>query len=468
VPTTALLVSLLGLVTLGVAGGSPRGWELDATNGVRPPKVLTAGRHYVFPLRVSKNHRNLVDRRGAPFMIIGDSPQALIGNLSAKAAAAYIANRKAAGFDALWVNLLCATYTGCRSDGSTFDGIAPFRRAGDLSTPNPAYFNRAAAMLRLAQRAGMVVFLDPIETGGWLDVLRSNGVARDSAYGRFVGGRFQSFRNIVWLSGNDFQTWKDPDDDALVRAVATGIHSADPTALQTVELDYLRSASRDDPRWRRIIKLDAAYTYFATYAEVLHEFQRRPPMPVFLLEAGYEFEQNQSSISYGSPETLRRQEYWTALSGATGQFYGNHFTWQFADGWQRNLDTTGSAQLGYLVNLLARRRWFRLVPDLGHRIVTKGYGTFAPNRNVSSSDYVTTAATPDGRLAISYLPEGGTIGIDTRRMAGRVNARWYDPTSGRYTAVQGSPFAGRRSLDLTAPGRNHEGGRDWVLVLTAP
>jgi hypothetical protein len=365
------------------------------------------------------------------------------------------------------VNLLCATYTGCRSDGSTFDGIAPFRRAGDLSTPNPAYFNRAAAMLRLAQRAGMAVLLDPIETGGWLGDLRSNGATRAAEYGRFVGRRFRGFRNIVWLSGNDFQTWNDQADDKLVRAVALGIRSADPAALQTVELDYLRSASRDDPRWRRIIKLDAAYTYFATYAEVLHEFQRRPPMPVFLLEAGYEFEQNQSSISYGSPQTLRRQEYWTALSGATGQFYGNHFTWQFADGWRRNLDTKGSVQLGYLVNLLARRRWFRLVPDLGHRIVTKGYGTFAPNSNVASSDYVTTAATPDGRLAISYLPEGGTIGIDTRRMAGRVHARWYDPTSGRYTAVKSSPFAARRSLDLTAPGRNHEGGRDWVLVLTA-
>ena len=467
VQTTALLVSLLGLVAVGAVGASPRGWEFSDTARVRPPKVVTAARHYAFPLHVSKNGRYLVDRRGVPFMIVGDSPQALIGNLSVKAAAGYIANRRAAGFDALWVNLLCATYTGCRSDGSTYDGIAPFTRKGDLSTPNPAYFTRAATILRLARQAGMAVFLDPIETGGWLNVLRSNGATRAAAYGRFVGRRFRGFRNIVWLSGNDFQTWKDQADDTLVRTVALGIRSADPAALQTVELNYLRSASRDDPRWRGIIKLDAAYTYFATYAKVLREYERRPPVPVFLLEAGYEFEQNGSSISYGSPQTLRRQEYWTALSGATGQFYGNHFTWQFADGWQRNLDTKGSAQLGYLVNLLARRRWFRLVPDLGHRIVTKGYGTFAPNRNVSSSDYVTTAATPDGRLAISYLPEGGTIGIDTRRMAGRVNARWYDPTSGGYTAVQGSPFAARRSLDLTAPGRNHEGDGDWVLVLTA-
>ena len=291
----------------------------------------------------------------------------------------------------------------------------------------------------------MAVFLDPIETGGWLDVLRSNGTAGDAAYGRFVGRRFRSFRNIVWLSGNDFQTWKDQADDAAVRAVALGIRSADPAALQTVELDYheerltRRSAlardrsssmrrtptSRRTPRCSRSTS-DGRRCRSSCWRPATSSNRIRPR-------------------SYGDPQTLRRQEYWTALSGATGQFYGNHYTWQFADGWKRRLDTEGSAQLGYLVNLLARRSWFRLVPDLGHRIVTKGYGTFTPNRSVASSDYVTTASTPDGRLAISYLPRGGTIRIDTRRMAGRVHASWYDPTSGRYTAVKGSPFAARRS-----------------------
>jgi hypothetical protein len=132
--------------------------------------------------------------------------------------------------------------------------------------PEPLYFDRAAAMVQLAQQAGMAVFLDPIETGGWLDVLRSNGAAGDQAYGRFVGQRFASFHNIVWLSGNDFQTWKDKADDSLVRAVARGIRSADPAALQTVELNYDSSASRDDSRWRGAIQLDAAYTYYPTYA----------------------------------------------------------------------------------------------------------------------------------------------------------------------------------------------------------
>ena len=120
-----------------------------------------------FPLKVSKN-RYLVDRRNRPFLVIGDSPQAMIGGLSMRDAAAYIANRKAAGFNALWVNLLCTTYTGCRSDGKTFDGIAPFNNSVDLAS-RTLDISRAPTQWS-TRRTGIVVFLDPIETGGWLKV----------------------------------------------------------------------------------------------------------------------------------------------------------------------------------------------------------------------------------------------------------------------------------------------------------
>ena len=46
-----------------------------------------------------------------------------------------------------------------------------------------------------------------------------------------------------------------------------------------------------------------------------------------MVEANYEGEND-----YTGPGTLRRQEYWTLLSGATGQFYGNKYTWQFLKG----------------------------------------------------------------------------------------------------------------------------------------
>lgn len=172
------------------------------------------------------------------------------------------------------MNLLCDSYTACNSDGTTFDGIAPFTTAGDLSTPNPKYFDRAAKMVQLAANHGMVLLLDPAETGGWLGVLQANGVTKARAYGRFLGQRFRGFKNIVWMSGNDFQSYSNPGDDAVVSAVAKGIHDTDPEALQTVELSYLVSASLDDPTWQPIVGLDAVYTYRPTYAKELQEYRR--------------------------------------------------------------------------------------------------------------------------------------------------------------------------------------------------
>ena len=430
---------------------------------------IASARSVVYPLKVSRNGRYLVDQRNVPFMIVGDSPQSMIGNLSLEDAAFYLTNREAVGFNALWVDLLCVKYTGCRADGTTFDGIKPFMTPGDP-------LDAESSVLRASGRddsgssakAGIVLFLDPIETAGWLGVLRDNGVAKARAYGRFLGTRYKSFANIVWSHGNDFQTWRTRSDDALVLAVAKGIRSVDSKHIHTIELDFPRpSASRDDPQWRSVVGLDAAYTYLATYGVVLQEYNRRPPMPVYLAEAEYEFDKNFPWVSRGVPFILRRQAYWSMLSGAAGQFYGNIYTWPFVDGWKDRLDTPGSAQIGYLVKLLAPMRWFQLVPDQTHKIVTAGYGTFAPRRNVGSTNYVTTASTPDGRLAISYLPAGGTIAVDMARLAKGVQARWYDPTSGTYRPVPGT-FASTGKVRWKSPGKNADGDADWVLVLTAP
>ena len=363
------------------------------------------------------------------------------------------------------MDLLCAKYTGCRDDGTTVDGIEPFTTPGDLSTPNPKYFARADAIVRLAERSRMAVFLDPIETGGWLGVLRANGAKKAYTFGQYVGRRYKRFANIVWWHGNDFQTWRNPTDDAVVLAVARGIRSVDPLHLQTVLLDYLHSGSLDDSRWRPLIQLDSAYTYLPTYAEVLKEYNRENHVPVFMGEAGYEFEQNTSAIAPGTPEVLRRQEYWSILAGACGQFYGNHYTWQFAEGWKQHLDTAGSVQVGYLSRLFNGLLWFRLVPDQAHKVVTSGYGTFQTEGNAASSSYVTTAATPDGRLAVSYLPAGGAITVAMSRFSGPVNARWYDPSKGTYSVASGSPFRNSGAVRISAPGPNGAGDPDWVLVL---
>jgi hypothetical protein len=453
-----LLAGLVGYVLRARSASPAAASPLPA----RPAALLPTARA-AYPLKVARSGHYLVDRHGRPFLIVGDSPQALIANLSVKQANHFFANREAAGFNSMWVNLLCDDYTGGRADGTTYDGIAPFLKPGDLATPNPAYFARVDAMVRAAASHHLAVFLDPIETGGWLGTLRSNGAPKAFAYGQFLGRRYGQDPNIVWLDGNDFQTWMDPSDDALALAVARGIRSVDPDQLQTVELNYEESTSLDDARWKGIVSLDAAYTYAPTYAEVLKAYRNRDDIPAFMIEASYEGEHE-----YTGPETLRRQEYWTMLSGAAGQFYGNAFTWQFRSGWNGHLNTVGSRQMTFVTNLFSRRPWFNLVPDTGHRLVLAGYGTFSDSGNVNDNDYVTAARTRDGRLAIAYLPTGDPVVVNLARMAGRrVRAQWYDPTSGTYRTIARSPLRTRGRRTFRPPAKNHGGDQDWVLVLTA-
>src|SRR5713101_6215927 len=178
-------------------------------------------------------------------------------------------------------------------------------------------------MLQLAAKYRFLVILDPAETGSWLTVLQSNGLAKARAYGRYLGTRYKDFPNIVWMSGNDFQSWRTLSDDALVQEVALGIKETDPNHIHTVELDFYVSSSLDDSTWAPIISLNAAYTYYPTYAEVLHAYNQSAsvPVPVFMVESQYEF--LTTLLDTGTPAILRRQEYWTSLSGATGQLYGN-------------------------------------------------------------------------------------------------------------------------------------------------
>ena len=432
-----------------------------------------------YPLKVgSTNPRILVDQNNTPFLMMGDSPQALVVNLSLAEAAAYLADRAAHGFNALWVNLLCVKYTGGRPDGSLLDGTKPFARNipgtshYDLTAPNEAYFAYVDQVLRMAATNGMVVLLDPLETGGWVPTAVANGSERCRAYGRFLGNRYRDFSNIIWLNGNDFQHWRVATNDAVITSVALGIKEENPNQLQTLELNYKASCSLDDPNWASIVGLNFAYTYYATYAEVLHGYNQSATTPVFMGEANYEYETNTDEDGV-TPHILRMQEYWSMLSGAAGQLYGNHYTWPFLSGWQRHLDSPGVVQLGYLKDLFGARKWYELAPDQTHTFVTAGYGSFVSNaspatasgRRFGGNDYVTAALTPDGTLGMAYLPQGGTITVAMSKLREGLTARWFDPADNTFKTIAGSPFSNRSTHRFTAPAGNSAGDPDWVLVL---
>jgi hypothetical protein len=476
---------LLGVFASLVAVTAPA----QSTGPVAPPRPTYRP---AYPLKLSENHRYLVDQNNHPFFMVGDSPQGLMGRLTEQDAEKYFADREAHGFNtAGWVDVACAGRDfPDDKDGSTPDRIRPFTAyvpGGtdythyDLTKPNEAYFTRLDHIVSIAAAHDIYIIIDPIETIGWLSTLHNNGLDAAFAYGQYLGRRYKKYANVGWISGNDFNNWRVPGDDALTQAVAKGIRSEAPEQLQSVELNVFTSSSLDDQSWAPIISLNGTYTYSATYIQVLHSYNQKPVTPAYLVEAHYDLEQVGTPTDYGTPEVLRREDYWTTLSGGIGQFYGNRYTWSFTPGWDGYIDTPGVAQLQIWKDFFTSLPWQDLIPDQQHEAVTKGYGTFGKDevhldpvqlsaqidQGVSDSDYTTAARTADGSYVVAYMPTARTITVNMSRLRGPAAAEWFDPSAGTYKVISGSPFLNSGSHEFTPPGTNAAGDSDWVLLLNA-
>lgn len=468
--------------------GHPNSTVLSAPTGV----VSTNE----FPLAVSSNGRFLQTAAGTPFLMVGDSPQSLIGNLTEASADSYFTDRVAHGFNTLWINLLCDDYTFCSTNGKSLDGsgTAPFTSGSgpssyNIALPSSSYFATAHAIIADAEADGLEVMLDPVETGacqsgGWMDLLANNGngtatSGADFAYGQYLGTTFGDLNNIIWISGNDFQCIGTTADNNDAQAVANGIHNTDPSALETLESDEcgspscssstLKTTANASTGWSSIAALNGTYGYNPSYAAVNTAFGQTTTQPVFMEEANYDGEAL-SGMDGGTDPILRNQEWWTMTSGAAGDLYGCGCTDRIAAGWTTGgIDTTGVQQLGYQTNLLNSIDWQNLVPDTSHTLVTSGTGTCPTTGLMASVNCVTAALDSASKVGLIYDPQDTSFTVAMSKFATtNVVARWYDPTTGTYSNATGTPFANTGSHTFTPTGTNNAGDNDWVLLLQAP
>jgi Protein of unknown function (DUF4038)/Putative collagen-binding domain of a collagenase len=446
------------LVSCGLKDPLPPPVASDAGGPQTIPTVPPPIGGFPVPTSISADHQYFLDQNGDPYMVLGDSPQCLSANLSTPDMEYFFADRQAHGFNAAWVNLVCGPYTFGREDGSTYDEIPPFTTEGDLSTPNPDYWHRMDEMVRLAAERGITLILDPAETGSWAELLKNNGEVKSRDYGEFLGERYKGAANIMWMLGNDYQPEQWETYDPFLTALAQGIHSADAEKLLTAELNYYASTSYDNPTWPPLIDFATAYTYQPTYDIVLKAYHGTPTQPVVMIEANYE-EENNDGGPRTTDVTMRRQEYWTLTSGATGQLYGNKHTWGLQNSdWKRHFDTPAVDQLALMAKLVKGKPWHELVPDESNSFLVDGAGTYTAEGDVLDSDYATAAITPDGTFGLVYVPTSRTIEVDMSKMAEGAVARWFDPTDGSF----------RDAPSGETPGKNAAGDEDWILVVEAP
>jgi hypothetical protein len=419
----------------------------------------------LFPLKAAESGRFLVDQKGAPFLVVGDTAWSLIAQLAEKDIDRYLEDRSKRRFNSVIVNLIEHRF--CTAPPKTRAGLAPFQKAGDFSTPNPDYFAFAHSVVKKANDRGIVVWLFPAYLGygggdeGFFGEMKAGGRARLRAYGRFVGERFKDLPNIVWVMGGDFTPGE--ADQWTVTEVAEGIREVDPAHPMTGHGSPSTSAvsAFGDRDW---LSVNTVYSYEkAMFRPMLAEYHRRPVRPFVLMESVYEGEHD------SKPEQIRRQAYWAMLSGACGQFFGNNPIWHF-DGpglypvtatWQEAMDGTGSRDMARLHQAFLELPWHQLVPERDHNLVIDGYG--------SGDATAITAQTTDTKLSVTYIPSTGReprgVSVRLGQFTGPVTARWFNPTDGRYSAINVRPRPGRDDLVIRTPGDNGTRTNDWLLIL---
>lgn len=410
-----------------------------------------------FPLRVSDDGRRMVDAAGKPFLINQASSWGLIQSLSTDDARAYLDLLAGRGWNAVMVSIISYDE---RMPGNppTWRGIEPFETRWDFSTPNDAYFEHADEIIKLARQRDMLVTLVPSYLGypedatqGWADELLSstNSVDKSHAYGRYLGRRYKSFDNIVWVAGGDNEPEQGSELEAHMLAIASGIKAEDPDHLWTAHWSGKDKGmlASENTTFAPFIDLDGyyAFNYELTYEKVLNQYGRRTGRPLFHLDMSYETEWG------GEPAEIRKRAYDAILSGATGSSFNAGPDWYLFKNF-RKMDTPGVRETQYWYRLFSSVPWHELRPDDDHTAITEGYG------ERGSTSYVCAARTSDYRLVMAYLGEGGSVTVDLGRMPGEtVKVSWFDPTSGRTRDGTELPSEGQRTL--RAPS-----SQSWVLI----
>jgi hypothetical protein len=453
-------INAAGLYTAPAAAGS---YQVIATVGALADTstvtvTATGPSGYVYPLKVSANARYLVDQNNKPFLITGDAPWSLIAQLSVQDANTYLTNRQQLGFNTIIVSLIEHKFaTNAPAD---IAGFAPFAGTAFTTAENEAYFVRADSIIQLAAQKGIVVLLAPVYLGygcgdeGWCAEVEAASVADMTAWGQYVGNRYKTFKNIIWLIGGDTDPSQSAALQSRVQAVVDGILSKDTGHLFTAHNapEQYAITPWGSASW---LNINDVYSYTSTmYSKALTAYNHTPTMPFFLIESAYENEG-------ASAQELRAQSYWTVLTGGFGHTFGNCPIWELGASvaqcpetdWQGALNDQGSLNMQHFQQLFNSRHWYSLVPDVNNVALTAGYG--------SGTSFATAAYATDSSSIIIYTPVAQQLTVSGSRLVGTtMTAWWYNPATGVATSIGSFPTTGTQNF--TPPSG---GDGDWVLVI---
>ena len=417
-----------------------------------------------------------------PVFIIGEAAWTLITQLDNSDVEFYLSDRASRGFNYVWCGAADNYYQS--NAPRNYYGYPPFD-GPDFTNEDVKYWDHVDYVIQKAAAHGVTVALSPAfvglsSPGGYLASYQSSPDNVITAYGEFLGNRYKSFPNIIWVLGGDV----DPSAGVVPKLIdlAAGIRSKDTVHLIVAEGQPQHSAldTFASTNWMNLNWLYFHTTNVPSGAAI--NYSRSPWLPLFQGEGWYE---NEHSVT---PLQLREQGYWAVLSGAylgNGGF-GNNPLWFFNGGpnakagepsWRSQVASPGSIGQMYLGKLFRSREHWKLEPDIHHAVMIGGYdsrGFFsaawesarsivdqAPYRLGSASS--AAARTSDGQTIIAYVPNGKaeTITIDLSKIAdpeSQAKCWWFNPRDGSDALI--GVYATNGNRKFTPPDAN-----DWVLVI---
>lgn len=432
-------------------------------------------------LKVSENHRFLVQADGHPFFYLGDTAWELFHRLNREEAEAYLRNRAERKFNVIQ-SVALAELDGL-NDPNAY-GHRPLidndpTRPDVKDGPNNDYWDHVDFIVSKANSLGLYIGFLPTWGDKWHKKWGVGpevfNVQNAEVYGEWLGKRYKD-AGIIWILGGDRPIENEAQKE-IIRAMAKGLKRGDGGAhLMTLHPNGGNGSASwfHEDEWLDFNMRQNGHVaeFNGRYEKTLEDYKRTPVKPVIDAEPIYEDHPvsfKAKDFGHSISADVRRALYWDLFEGACGHTYGHHSVWQM---WSQNrkpvntplmpwfeaINRPGAAQMQYGRVLLESRPYLSRIPD-DSLIVPDKVSTSVPGagryRFVATRD-------ADGTYAMIYAPVGRGFKVNLASIkANEIKAWWFNPRDGK--AQDGGTFENQGEREFVSPDRGES--IDWVLVL---
>lgn len=424
-----------------------------------------------FPLKLSANNRFLVDSDGKPFLIKEFSSWGLIQVLPEKDAGDFLDSIKQKGFNTVLTSVISNAPSQMGGNPPHWQGISPFTEQWDFSKPNETYFRHVDRVFKMAEEKGFFVMALPFYMGyrtdpsqGWWDELQSsnNDTLKMRKYGEFIGKRYGSAKNVMWIAGGDNNCNDEffPYENNMIQ----GVKAFDKAHLWSGHFDMNLGFywSTNNKPFKAMMDIDGLYVWTESvlldngpqYKTELDHYHNGKM--IIQLDQSYEHD-NPHFADNENKQWIRRKMYDGLLSGCTGTSFcagepGN-YCYSFKN-WKPLMNTIGMQQVSHCFKLFEKLPWHKFIPDELPDIILKGRGEFG------SRDYICAARAADSSCYVLYIPKGQPFELNVKAISGKpMRMNWYNPRTGEVMTI--GVAENRERYGIAPPSED-----DWVLIFS--